>query len=113
MRRSGSRRWNENRRLKHLVADLSLNQEVLKAVMRKRLDETVAALPTVQDALLAARRALVVAKEHAQGSRSLENESYPIAEILAQLDRRIGALKPGRGVSTEGWFRSYPTPMRG
>ncbi len=73
-------------------------------------DERVQAQPTVQDALTAARRALAAAKAHAQASRSIENESYPVAEILAQLDRRLEALEPGRGVSTEGWFEELAAP---
>jgi segregation and condensation protein A len=71
-------------------------------------DERVRAQPTVQDALLAARRALAVARAHAQGSRSFEGETYPVAATLAQLDRRLEALEPGRGVSTEGWFEELP-----
>ena len=71
---------------------------------------TVAALPTVQDALLAARRALAIARAHAQGSRELETESYPVAKILAQLARRLEALEPGCGVSTEKWFAELPAP---
>ena len=73
-------------------------------------DERVRAQPTVQDALLAARRALALARAHAQGSRSFEGESYPVAAILAQLDRRLEALEPGRGVSTERWFAELPAP---
>jgi segregation and condensation protein A len=73
-------------------------------------DERVRAQPTVQDALLAARRALAVASSHAAGARSLDGESYPVAEILAQLDRRLEALEPGRGVSTEEWFEELPAP---
>ena len=64
----------------------------------------------MQDALLAARRALAVAKAHAQGLRSLEGESYPVAAILALLDRRLEALEPGREVSTEGWFAELTAP---
>ncbi len=71
-------------------------------------DETVRAQPTVADALLAARRALAAARAHAAGARALDGESYPVAEILAQLDRRLQALEPGRGVSTEGWFEELP-----
>ena len=71
-------------------------------------DERVPAQPTVQDALRAARRALAVAQAHAQGSRSFEGENYPVAEILAQLDRRLEELEPGRGVSTEEWFAELP-----
>lgn len=73
-------------------------------------DERVRAQPTVQDALLAARRSLAVARAHGQGSRSFEGESYPVAAILAQLDRRLEALEPGRGVSTEGWFAELSAP---
>ncbi len=73
-------------------------------------DETVRPQPTVADALLAARRALAVARAHAAGARSLDGESYPVAEILAQLDRRIEALEPGRGVSTERWFEELAAP---
>ncbi len=73
-------------------------------------DERVPAQPTVQDALMAARRALATARAHAQGLRSLDTESYPVAAILAQLDRRLEALEPGRGVSTEGWFAELPEP---
>jgi segregation and condensation protein A len=73
-------------------------------------DERVPAHPTVQDALLAARRALAVARAHAAGARSLDGESYPVAEILAQLDRRIQALEPGCGVSTREWFAELPAP---
>ncbi len=73
-------------------------------------DERVRAQPTVQDALLAARRALAVARAHAAGARSLDGESYPVAEILAQLDRRLEALEPGRGVSTREWFAELPAP---
>jgi chromatin segregation and condensation protein Rec8/ScpA/Scc1 (kleisin family) len=73
-------------------------------------DERVRAQPTVHDALMAARRALAVAKVHAQGSRSFESESYPVAAILAQLDRRLEELEPGRGVSTERWFEELSAP---
>jgi chromatin segregation and condensation protein Rec8/ScpA/Scc1 (kleisin family) len=73
-------------------------------------DERVRAQPTVADALLAARRALAVARAHAAGARSLDGESYPVAEILAQLDRRIEALETGCGVSTERWFEELPAP---
>jgi segregation and condensation protein A len=73
-------------------------------------DERVRAQPTVQDALLAARRALAAARAHAQGSRSLEGESYPVAAILAQLDQRLEALEPGRGVSTREWFAELHAP---
>ena len=73
-------------------------------------DDRLRTQPTVQDALVAARRALAVAKAHAQGSRSLEAESYPVADILAQLDRRLAALEPGRGISTEEWFEELPVP---
>jgi chromatin segregation and condensation protein Rec8/ScpA/Scc1 (kleisin family) len=73
-------------------------------------DERVRAQPTVQDALLAARRALAVAKAHAQGSPSFEGESYPVAAILAQLDRRLEALEAGRGVSTREWFAELSGP---
>ena len=73
-------------------------------------DERVRAQPTVQDALLAACRALAVAKAHAQGSRSLDGERYPLAAILAQLNRRLEALEVGRGVSPEGWFEELPAP---
>ncbi len=73
-------------------------------------DETVRAQPTVADALLAARRALAVARAHAAGARSLDGESYPVAEILAQLDRRLETLEPGRGVSTQRWFEELPAP---
>jgi chromatin segregation and condensation protein Rec8/ScpA/Scc1 (kleisin family) len=73
-------------------------------------DERVRAQPTVQDAVLAARRALAVARAHAQGSRSFDSESYPVAAILAQLDRRLEALEPLRGISTEGWFEELPAP---
>jgi segregation and condensation protein A len=72
-------------------------------------DERVRAQPTVADALLAARRALAAARAHAAGARSLD-ESYPVAEILAQLDRRLEALEPGRGVSTREWFAELPAP---
>ncbi len=72
-------------------------------------DERVRAQPTVADALLAARRALAAARAHAAGARSLD-ESYPVAEILAQLDRRLEALEPGRGVSTREWFEELPAP---
>ena len=67
-------------------------------------EESVAASPTVQDALAAARRALAIARAHAQGSRSLEAERYPVAAILALLEERLEALEPGRGVSTREWF---------
>jgi segregation and condensation protein A len=73
-------------------------------------DERVPAQPTVADALLAARRALAVARAHASGARSFDGESYPVAEILAQLDRRLEALEPGRGVSTREWFAELPAP---
>jgi chromatin segregation and condensation protein Rec8/ScpA/Scc1 (kleisin family) len=73
-------------------------------------DERVPAQPTVQDALVAARRALAAARTHAEGSRALDTESYPVATILAQLDRRIEALEPGRGVSTREWFEELPAP---
>ena len=72
--------------------------------------DEIVALPTVQDALLAARRALATARAHAQGSRSFEDESYPVAAILAQLDRRLEALEPGRGVSTSEWFAELHAP---
>ena len=36
--------------------------------------------------------------------------SYPVAAILARLDRRIEALEVGRGVSTEVWFEELPVP---
>jgi chromatin segregation and condensation protein Rec8/ScpA/Scc1 (kleisin family) len=38
----------------------------------------------------------------------LDTESYPVAEILAQLDRRLDAIEPGCGVSTEEWFTELP-----
>jgi len=42
--------------------------------------------------------------------QSIETESYPVTEILAQLDRRLEALEPGRGVSTREWFEELPAP---
>jgi segregation and condensation protein A len=78
--------------------------------MQVEADERVQGQPTVADALLAARRALAVARAHAAGARSLDGESYPVAEILAQLDRRLEALEPGRGVSTREWFAELPAP---
>ncbi len=71
-------------------------------------DDEVRTPPTVQDAIVAARRAVAVAK--AQGSSSLEAESYPVAEVLAHLDWRLAALEPGRGISTEEWFEELPVP---
>ncbi len=59
---------------------------------------------------MAARRAPAVAKAHAEGARALESESYPVAAILAQLDRRLEALEPGCGVSTKEWFEELPAP---
>ena len=73
-------------------------------------DQRLPAQPSLQDALMAARRALAVARAHAQGSRSFESESYPGAAILVQLDRRLEALEPGRGVSTVEWFAELPGP---
>ncbi len=73
-------------------------------------DERMRAQPTVQDALVAAGRALAVAKAHSEGARAIETESYPVTEILAQLDRRLEALEPGRGVSTREWFEELPAP---
>ncbi len=73
-------------------------------------DERVPAQPTVQDALVAARRALAAARTHAEGSRALDTESYPVAAILAQLDRRLEALELGRGVSTQRWFAELAPP---
>ena len=66
------------------------------------------ATPTVHDALTAARRALAAAKAHTQGARMVEEEGYPMAMILAQLEQRLRALEPGRGVSTEAWFGELP-----
>ena len=73
-------------------------------------EDKVPTQPTVQDALVAARRALATAKAHAQGSRSLDGETYPVAEVLAMLDWRLAALEPGRGISTAGWFEELPAP---
>jgi chromatin segregation and condensation protein Rec8/ScpA/Scc1 (kleisin family) len=74
------------------------------------MDMAVRAAPTVQDALTAARRALAAARAHAQGARMIEEEGYPVAAILAQLEQRLRALEPGRGVSTEAWFGELPVP---
>lgn len=73
-------------------------------------DTAVEPPPTVHDALTAARRALAAAKAHAQGARMIEEESYPVTMILAQLEQRLGAVEPGRGVSTEAWFGELPGP---
>ena len=73
-------------------------------------DVAVQAAPTVQDALAAARRAVAAAKAHAQGARMIEEEGYPVAAILAQLEQRLRALEPGRAVSTAAWFGELPAP---
>jgi segregation and condensation protein A len=73
-------------------------------------DVAVRAAPTVQDALTAARRAVAAAKAHTQGAHMVADEGYPVAAILAQLEQRLGALEPGRGVSTEAWFGELPVP---
>ena len=73
-------------------------------------DARVETTPTVHDALTAARRALAAAKAHAQGARMVEEEGYPVAVILVQLEQRLRALEPGRGVSTEAWFGELPAP---
>ncbi len=69
-----------------------------------------AAAPTVHDALLAARRALAVAKAYAQGSNAVLPERYPVEDILAALEHRLATLEPGRGVSTEPWFEDLAPP---
>jgi uncharacterized protein involved in copper resistance len=71
-------------------------------------DVAVQAAPTVQDALTAARRAVAAAKAHTQGAHMVADEGYTVAAILAQLEQRLGALEPGRGVSTEAWFGELP-----
>ena len=76
----------------------------------RETDVAVSAAPTLQDALRAGRRALATAEAHAQGARVLEEEAYPAAAILAQLEQRLQALEPGRGMSTEAWFGELPGP---
>ena len=66
--------------------------------------------PTVQDELMGARRALAASKAHMQGARMIKEGGYPVATILAQLEKRLGVLEPGRGVSAEAWFGELPVP---
>ena len=70
-----------------------------------------AAAPTVHDVLLAARRALEQARAHAQGSAVAAPDPYPLENLYRELEERLAALEPGRGVSTEEWFRELPDPQ--
>ncbi len=69
------------------------------------------AAPTVHDVLLAARRALEQARAHAQGSAVAAPDPYPLENLYRELEERLAALEPGRGVSTEEWFRELPAPQ--
>ncbi len=67
-----------------------------------------AAAPTVQDVLVAARRALEQARAHAQGTTLAAADAYPVETLSRGLEERLAALEPGRGISTEAWFTALP-----
>ncbi len=72
------------------------------------LAATPAEAPTVHDVLLAARRALEQARAHGQGAAMTAVDTYPLETLYRELEERLAALQPGRGASTEGWFRALP-----
>jgi segregation and condensation protein A len=69
---------------------------------------SVPAVPTVNDMLLAARRALEHARAQAQGAALAPADAYPVERLYRELEERLAVLEPGRGVSTEEWFRALP-----
>jgi segregation and condensation protein A len=66
-----------------------------------------AAAPTLNDALMAARRALETARVHA-GTPAPPPDAYPLDKEIKRLFERLASLPFAEAISTEKWFREEP-----